>query len=145
LHDAINANNAVGDKIIAFIDANTPLPVSLLSLPEEQQEQVLDAAIAEVSANIQASIGEAFDPQASLSSNIYNAWVLPWAERLTEEQRAYVGISGIVLVALAVKGIAFLLYIPLIFITFILYQIFLAAGFIVMRMEPCSREILLLK
>jgi len=40
---------------------------------------------------------------------------------------------------------AFLLYIPLMFFAYLIYQLLLASNFAVLRLEPCSREILVLK
>lgn len=145
LHATIRANNPVGERILSFLNDTAELPVDLMTLPEDQKEKVIEQTVNELSKNISASLGEGFRADASVSDNMYRLWIVPFIERLTPEQRAYVGFSTILLIIITVKSVAIILYIPLIFAAFILYELFMASGFIVMRLEPCSREILLLK
>lgn len=145
VHTIVSSNNAVGEKILGFVGAQSPVPVDLELLSEEDKENIVDQVASEMSKSMAVAFGSTYRPEASLADNVYDRYVIPWVEGLTKQQRTYVGISAVLLLVITVRSMAFILYIPLIFIAYIIYQILLASNFAVMRLEPCSREILVLK
>ncbi|MFH1188815.1 MAG: hypothetical protein V1652_03155 [bacterium] len=145
LHATITANSRIGNQILEFVNTNNKSSIDIMLLPDDQKEKIISQMVPEISKNIQSSMGNSFNPDVSIADNIYNSFVVSSIEKLSPEQRAYIGLSTILLIIITVKSMAVVLYIPLIFIAFILYELFIAAGFMVLRVEPCSREILILK
>lgn len=141
----ISADNTVGQKILDFMGSQSPIPVDMNLLSPEDKDEIIDQVTVEISKSVAASFGSGYDEQASLADNIYDRYVVGWVEGLTEQERTYFGISAVLLLIITVKSLAFILYIPLIFIAYIVYQLLLASNFAVLRLEPCSREILILK
>lgn len=142
---SLSSDSGMGKKMMEMMSGMMPASVNLNALPKSVRDKVVQDTINGIASAIEKQMGGTIDLNATISSNIYNKFLLPRVMGLPTDYRIYIGLAIILLVLLTIKSIDFLLYIPILCFIYIFYQILRASHFVSLRLETCAREILLLE
>lgn len=114
------------------------------AMSEAEESAYLDKVVKEEAKIIERTTGAALDLKKSVADNIYLS-LSSLLDNLTPQDKNYFGIALLVFIWLTISGFVFIFYVPVAILTYILYEILLAADFAVIQYESRSREIIILK
>ncbi len=116
----------------------------LKRLTPTAKNEAISSLVNKFSANIESSTGSVINLNKSISSNIYTA-IMTAYNGLTGNSRSFAIIVGVISIYYLIRSVMPILYLPIAFIVFVLYEIILATGFALIRLESRSREVIVLK
>lgn len=131
-------NMTLGD----FVRANTGLLFAgqLAGVPESQKRELIAQAEVQFAQTIRQALNIAVGPKTALI-DIVQQGINDQLQKIPKEWRGWVWIGFGVLVFLTIKGLASLLGAPVVWITWLVYQLLLLMGFARISYEEKQKEI----
>lgn len=112
-------------------------------ITEEQRAELVEMTTEEYKSALEQYIGE-FNPTATPGA-VLSDFIEDFAEQPNTFDKLYINILVFITIFFLLKGIAFILYIPIGFIAFVIYETLIVFNLVSVQYESRSREILVLK
>lgn len=114
------------------------------ALPESLQERVVDQSALELEMKIEEFIGTDIHSNLSVSENVHRV-IQFRLQSLTTQAKIYLGATAILLIWLSVKSIEVILFLPIVFLAYLIYELLLALGFARVEERSASQEVLVVE
>jgi hypothetical protein len=108
------------------------------------QKQIINETFLEIQNNMENLVGVELETKQSVSKNIYDI-VKTKLDEISSTAKMWFSVMLIVLVALTVKSIEIIIYIPFSLLIFLVYELLHSLGFFIVQLETRSKEIISLK
>ncbi len=133
-----------GDFFKSMAESEAAGQPDLAKLSPKTRTQLINQAAAENEKQFEEYLGVELDSKETVSGNMYNVISLK-LKGLTPEARLYLGLVFVGIIWLSIKSLEFILYLPLAFLAFIIYELLVVSNLIVIQLEPGSREVVVIK
>ncbi len=113
------------------------------AFPPNVQKQIMAKSVRGLQGRIEKSLGVGIDPALSVAENV-NEFLQLKIGSLTSSAKVLWSIILIGFVLISVKGIEFIIYIPIALLAYLSYELLLSFGLFIIQRESKSRDVILL-
>lgn len=142
--DGFNGKDTAGVFLNKFVENQLKSNQQFVALSQAERREIVEAQSLELETKIEEIIGASIDKDSTVSENIYEIVDERLSTLNTREQMLLSAVL-ISIVWISVRGIDFLIYIPLSILVFLLYEFLFSIKFAAVQLETRSKEIISLK
>lgn len=117
---------------------------NFLALPSAQQELVINELAVDLSKRLEESLGAQIELNNSVSQNIHEIATAKLGS-LTPQGRLIWSLVAITAIWLSVRTVEFIVYIPLVVLTFLMYELLFTLGFASIKFQSRKQEFISLE